>query len=115
MDELISREAALEFIRPIYKANADRAWVEVRPDRYIPIPSHEAAAAVAGSIMHEIEVLPAVDPVRHARWEQDGDGNWICTGCGHPAIPHPILHETHQCTTDYCPKCGAKMDGGEQR
>lgn len=78
MGELISQEAALEICG---KAPEKLAW----------------------NLCVAIKRLPAVDPVRHARWVQDEDGNWICTSCGHPAIPHPILYDTHQCTTPYCP------------
>lgn len=58
-----------------------------------------------------IKAAPAADvaPVVHGRWIADGDGyHWTynCSICawkdGYP------FNERH----NYCPNCGAKMDGG---
>lgn len=48
-----------------------------------------------------------VAPVTHARWVGDGlKGNWCyCSNCEKAA--------SFFMTSDYCPNCGAKMDGGE--
>jgi hypothetical protein len=56
----------------------------------------------------DIEAAPAVDavPVVHGRWipfKSEAAGNiQYCSACG---IGNPNK-------TNYCPKCGAKMDGG---
>lgn len=59
----------------------------------------------------EIRKLPAADvaPVVHGRWIADGDGyHWTynCSICawkdGYP------FNERH----NFCPHCGARMDGG---
>lgn len=48
-------------------------------------------------------------PVRHGRWKLVGadsrlrGGTWICTACN---TCQPYV-------SDYCPHCGAKMDGGK--
>lgn len=71
---------------------------------------HFAAAAKM------IELLPAVDvaPVRHGRWEYCPDSEewanaYLCSICeGHALTDGDYRHEL----TDYCPHCGAKMDGG---
>lgn len=51
-----------------------------------------------------------VEPVRHGRWELVGadkrgrGGIWKCAGrdgCG----------KTYPCKCDFCPNCGARMDG----
>ena len=74
------------------------------------IPMGKDAAGVAVRI---IEDLPSADvePVRHGHWEQDGH-HIRCSECG-----------TYFCITDregdsfpinYCPCCGARMDGEEQ-
>ena len=47
-----------------------------------------------------IKGLPTIDPVKHGRWVCG-----CCDQCGY------ILHSTG--LTNYCPNCGAKMDGGE--
>lgn len=54
-----------------------------------------------------------VAPVVHGHWEgvhQDGVCSWSgrCSVCGvRNDIPHPMV-------ANYCPHCGAKMDGGEK-
>lgn len=53
--------------------------------------------------------LADAQPVRHGRWKLVGadsrgrGGTWICTDCN---TCQPYV-------SDYCPHCGAKMDGGE--
>ncbi len=52
-------------------------------------------------------VLPTVDavPVVHGRKIEDGDIGcfWLCSLCGE-CLPYGA---------NYCPNCGAKMDGGD--
>lgn len=53
--------------------------------------------------------LSDAQPVRHGRWKLVGEdsrlrgGTWICTACN---TCQPYV-------SDYCPHCGAKMDGGK--
>lgn len=59
--------------------------------------------------MHRFVNLPTIDAeqVRHGRWEYvdyGGFGNWHCTACRKICICNGDF--------DYCPNCGAKMDGG---
>lgn len=58
-------------------------------------------------IASEIADIPAADvvPVVHARWIEDASGIIICPKCkrGYNLIAK---------FTNYCPACGAKMDGG---
>ena len=53
--------------------------------------------------------LPAADvaPVRHGRWEclEPVIGLFVCSECDHRIL---------RAKCNYCPNCGAKMDGGEQ-
>ena len=53
-----------------------------------------------------IEALPAADvaPVVHGRWVFGGDGCVICSECNE--------EESNDNHRNYCPNCGAKMDGG---
>lgn len=48
------------------------------------------------------------DSVVHAKWY---DGR--CTNCCHEALDYLDDCQMKTYITDYCPKCGAKMDGGE--
>ena len=92
MTDYISREAAFkefaDFVRP--SNNSD----------FADVPTWNDAVSLIGS-------LPAADvvEVRHGRWK----GEWfdhkmmlVCSDCGCFADK----------MTDYCPNCGAKMDGG---
>lgn len=68
----------------------------------------------------EIDALPTVDaePVRHGKFigtEYDGyaDGHpvyyeWKCSECG-------CIFEDDEPTYNYCPYCGAKMDGMQKK
>ena len=66
------------------------------------------------SLMEEIKAIPAADvaPVRHGRWvhEHISEGYaWvICSEC--EAVIHKILINKR---LNYCPNCGAIMDGEE--
>lgn len=49
------------------------------------------------------------EPVRHGRWNYRHEDDWCyCTACGTDAEG-----SDGECLeTDYCPHCGARMDGG---
>lgn len=49
-----------------------------------------------------LSMMPTIDPVRHGRWIDLHGGKVYCTECG----------EQFEWRTNYCPECGAKMDGG---
>lgn len=58
----------------------------------------------------DIETAPTVDAdiVCHGRWKvwyhgKEGGFSYTCSECG--------IHADE--TSDYCPKCGARMDGAE--
>lgn len=66
-----------------------------------------------------VRKIPAADvaPVRHGRWDdsgryrfENGDLAIRCTGCG------CSLHEDEfeKFVWNYCPVCGARMDGGDK-
>lgn len=93
MDEYIERSAAIEA--------AKHAWAKgLEPSQYI-------------------EALPAADvaPVVHGRWDDSGrytfpgGGTAVrCTNCGCALTES----EYHLNNWNYCPVCGAKMDGGNE-
>lgn len=50
-----------------------------------------------------VDAYPTIEPeVRHGRWECGG----FCSECG---------LDNEERKTDYCPNCGAKMDGGAEQ
>lgn len=54
----------------------------------------------------DLEYLPTIEaePVRHGRWVQRRNGEYHCTNCGR--------EEKFIFQKNYCPMCGARMDGG---
>ena len=68
-----------------------------------------AVSAVDNVIGKIVDEVPAADaaPVVHGRWDDSFDGiTPVCSVCG----------RTHKCfnrTPNYCPNCGAKMDGNK--
>ena len=68
-------------------------------------------SGLAECIAGEIESLPAADvaPVAHGRWE---NGNPICPVCGEDKFKDLDADIWCDWQPDFCPNCGAKMDGG---
>lgn len=63
------------------------------------------------NVKFDIENFPIADvaPVRHGRWEEASDGDGIvCPFCRTDFCT--IIYDTEH--FNYCPNCGAKMDGG---
>ena len=64
-----------------------------------------------GKFQHWVEVQPAADVelVVHGRWEP---GNTICPVCGENKFKDLDADIWCDWQPDFCPNCGAKMDGG---
>ena len=94
MDEYIKREDLLE----LYRID-DHVLNE---NGHVPLPV----------IRQNIMDIPAADvaPVRHGRWEP---GNPICPVCGGDKFKDLDADIWCDWMPDFCPNCGAKMDGGE--
>lgn len=88
MSEYIDRGAAIRAIKAQYR------------------PSNSVAQnRLLALAVHDVLVLPSADvaPVRHGRW-LDIDGEvYECSAC------HGLRSSLKY---DYCPDCGARMDGG---
>ena len=73
-----------------------------------------------GDILDAIDIRPAptieAEPVRHGRWETiedyDGDCIYRCSVCGEEWTL--IAGTPKDNNMNYCPRCGAKMDGGAE-
>ena len=69
---------------------------------------------------YDLDRIPCADaePVRHARWEKrytfffgvNFGEKTVCSACGEEA-PEITAGGGAYLTSDYCPNCGAKMDG----
>ena len=101
MDEYIKREAALAICEEEYRE-------QLRILNY-------AGDSVAWNIGHAIKELPAADvaPVVHGRWEYIPQtlntlSQLRCSFCWWWSLD-PSIDGAY----NYCPNCGAKMDGGD--
>lgn len=87
-NDLISRKALLERIKE------DTPWWWQNFHSYLIV-----------DMLKEAPVIEA-EPVRHGKWE-DNAYIWKCGSC------HKwLLVEDGDADMNYCPNCGAKMDGG---
>ena len=50
-----------------------------------------------------------VAQVRHGRWEWDTEDIYRCSNCAEKSHVKEVMGHPEW---DYCPNCGAKMDGG---
>ena len=72
-------------------------------------------ACVVAYVIEKIEDTPAADvvAVKHGRWLGLHDGwyySYSCSECGAEALTkEETMHD--QVCSNYCPNCGAKMDG----
>lgn len=74
--------------------------------------------------MHRFVNLPTIEaePVRHGRWIIKGDpeNGWYkitCSECGEDetaVVPCIGFMPNVKVIWDFCPNCGAKMDGGDK-
>lgn len=73
-----------------------------------------------GAAMKKVSGVPAADvaPVRHGRWveyENESDmGYHYCSECKHQAFNYDEGDCNVEILSDYCPHCGARMDGGDK-
>lgn len=104
MGDLIDREKVIEAVKRYGKE-------AISAGRKILDPVDDIAA-----ISRMIAAMPAVDavPVVHGRWIPR-KGKWFvyfqCSVCGEK-ISYPSADG--KALTNYCPNCGAKMDGEEE-
>lgn len=72
--------------------------------------SRELALEGLKHIKKAIDGLPTIDPLKHGHWEiYEGQSNTIvaCSECEHPVN---YFWDDWK-SANYCPNCGAKMDG----
>lgn len=98
MDEYIKREEAIAYIRE-QSEECQKAFEELGGESGIYADAYNDLA-------EDFYSIPAADvvPVVHGRWVFGGDGCVICSRCNE--------EESNDNHRNYCPNCGAKMDGG---
>lgn len=65
-------------------------------------------------IEYMLDTIPAADveEVKHGYWyDIDSDVGWELVGCSICSREYSLCDGEDR--TDYCPRCGAKMDGGK--
>lgn len=82
-------------------------------DRYLLRDKLYAEDAITMKGVAILNKFPAADvvEVRHASWIEDGYYNkpCVCSNCGEPC-EDTVMGKPRW---NYCPNCGAKMDGGQ--
>lgn len=104
MAEYIEREALRNSVESI-------DWYSVYKGKLTAgAPNTENALYKASSIYAVIDNAPAADvaPVRHGRWEWDTEDIYRCSNCAEKSHVKEVMGHPEW---DYCPNCGAKMDG----
>ena len=96
-NDLISRKALLERIKE------DAPWWWQNFHSYLIV-----------DMLKEAPVIEA-EPVRHGEWILNpcnlyNDATWVCSVCGNEWVLIDGTPLDNQ--MNYCPKCGARMDGG---
>lgn len=100
MSDLISRQAALDII------NSElNGWL-----------TDDERLHLEG-VGTGIECLPTIDPVKHGKWliTEAFPHHIYCSACSKTYIPNDRwqIWVDGDLPRDYCPNCGAKMDGGK--
>ena len=72
------------------------------------------AAKLVDIFLACVKVFPAADvePVRHGEWANE-ETSVTCTACGRSYDTDFEVKRSVILNFDFCPNCGAKMDGGE--
>ena len=64
-------------------------------------------------VLNSIDYQPTADvaEVKHGEWLHLCGDEWCCTNCGEVITTEGSWEKP---TKKYCPRCGAKMDGGKE-
>ena len=120
MTEYIKREDAMDAVLDVYyntpdiDLNGERletAILKVQPADTVPAGrlrgvTYEDGNVTSVHIMDTDDVVKVFAPVAHGRWIASHDEFCACSIC-----KYPVYVGWNQ--TNYCPNCGAKMDGGD--
>lgn len=110
MAEYIKRDAAIREIEQINPVDYGAMW---------DYEAHHWAGECLRDCKEAIDSIPTADvaPVVHGLWEKEPSSFWRWTPSGAVAV----ARTTYRCglcgrgtavKSNYCPNCGAKMDGG---
>ena len=122
MTEYIKREDAIDAVLDVYYDTPDidlsgerlkTAILKVQPADIVPAGrlrgvTYEDGNVTSVHIMDTDDVVKVFAPVVHGRWIASHDNFCACSICKYPVY----FVEAGWNQTNYCPNCGAKMDGG---
>ena len=99
MAEYINRDAVHDLVRSLTKY----AWAS-------PVRNEQRVTVDADDVQFGVDKIPSADvaPVRHGRWEKAENLKPKCSACGE----YHLYAWPDYIKCNYCPNCGAKMDGG---
>lgn len=106
----------------IKREDAQRALVRTLKDAEIDTACNEQDWYCQGLMDAgvAIDAVPSADVVEvgHGHWQTDRYGNLLCSECKGFALYLEtgcyVNRHMEQHKSDYCPNCGARMDGKEQ-
>ena len=106
MTDYIRRDTAIELMKKD-AAEMSESFEKLGGESGIYADAYEDAANM-------LQDMPAADvaEVVHGKWE---NGNPICPVCGGNKFKDLDADIWCDWQPDFCPNCGAKMDGGEDR
>lgn len=98
---------------------ADKEYINLNECRYdfynavLNVLSEDGTNDRANQIIDIFDDLPTSDvkPVRHGHWVKEKSDvliHWHCSACEQ-------CYFLEEPNADYCPRCGAKMDGKDER
>ena len=100
MNEYISKEALQEKLNRKKAGPANKRYTEGWNDAILTVKS-----------MIHSEKAADVAPVKHGRWIwHSEERGYLCSECGSGCL---LNYESDWHKSDWCPHCGAKMNGGE--
>lgn len=113
MSDYIDRDLLLAEIKELKKS----PWYNGCGENYERIIRSDAIGVVVDLC---IKSAPAVDvqKIKHGEWTKDDSGSCYCSACGWYAdydydyVTYVTNNGLGNGDFNYCPHCGAKMDGG---
>ena len=88
----------------------DRQKIKARFEPWLKVKGYsEGELNIIRAVLYEITIMPSAE--RHGKWIHDGYDfphgvDWMhCSECGKIGVYCPAA------MTNYCPHCGARMDG----
>lgn len=90
--------------------DANQAMRKIREymEDYPNATTRLAACRACLSILGDENQVPTIDPFKYAYW----DANEICSACGVKSTEGLDAEKWNYWLPEFCPNCGAKMEGG---